>query len=141
MRLVDPTKRVDPSTSPFEESSAFTILAPKMTPLDQVPPPSVVADLEGPYQGQDAPPNAGAAFHPPIHPYLDSNYMSRGSLIVKKNAAGRRLDDNAGDWTEFVSGAKADRSGRIPNWDMPDRDLAHDQHRLRGLSRVPPSPP
>src|SRR6185295_801839 len=94
------------------------------THLDQVPPPSVVADSEGPYHGQDPPPNAGSSFQPPINPYLNTNEMPHGSLIVKKSAAGHWMDDNGGDWTEFVSGAKAAASGRVPGWDMPDRDLA-----------------
>ena len=108
----------------FESGNASTILAPRLTTLDVVPPPGVVADPEGPHHGQDPPPNRGALFVPPIAPYLDPNTYPRGSLIVKKNAAGRWMDDNEGDWTEFVSGAKAVRSGRGPGWDMPDRDLA-----------------
>ena len=108
----------------FESGNASTILAPKLTTLDVAPPPSVVADPEGPHHGQDPPPNRGAAFVPPIAPYLDSNTYPRGRLIVKKNAAGRWMDDNSGDWTEFVSGAKAARSWCVPGRDMPDRDLA-----------------
>jgi DNA-binding beta-propeller fold protein YncE len=108
----------------FESGNASTILAPRLTPLDQPPLPSVVDDPEGPYQGQDPPPNAGVSFSPPMSQYLHTNLVHRGSLIVKKNAAGRWMDDNAGDWSEFVSGAKATRSGRVPGWDMPDRDLA-----------------
>jgi DNA-binding beta-propeller fold protein YncE len=108
----------------FESGNASTILAPRLTPLDTAPPPSVVADPEGPHHGQDPPPNRGSSFSPPISSYLDSNTYPRGSLIVKKNAAGRWMDDNQGDWTDFVSGAKAARSGRIPGWDMPDRDVA-----------------
>lgn len=108
----------------FESGNASTILAPKLTPLDVTPPPSVVSDPEGPHRGQDPPPNHGAGFNPPMSPYLNSNALPRGSLIVKKDGAGRWKDDNQGDWTEFVSGAKASRSGRVTGWDMPDRDLA-----------------
>ena len=108
----------------FESGNASTILAPKLTKLDQTPPPSVVSDPEGPHRGQDPPPNSGSSFHPPLSPYLVSNSISRGSLIVKKNDTGHWLDDNGGDWTEFISGSKAARSGRISGWGMPDRDLA-----------------
>ncbi len=45
-------------------------------------------------------------------------------MIVKKNSAGRWLDDNQGDWTDFISGDNAAWSGRLPGWDMPDHDLA-----------------
>ena len=34
------------------------------------------------------------------------------------------MDDNNGDWTEWVSGTNAALSGRIPGWDLPDRDVA-----------------
>jgi hypothetical protein len=34
------------------------------------------------------------------------------------------MDDNNGDWTEWVSGTNASLSGRIQGWDLPDRDVA-----------------
>ena len=34
------------------------------------------------------------------------------------------MDDNNGDWTEFISGTNAAFTGRVPGWDMPDHDLA-----------------
>src|SRR2546426_4949065 len=34
------------------------------------------------------------------------------------------MDDNGGDWTEFVSGTNAALSGRVSGWDMPDHDVA-----------------
>jgi YVTN family beta-propeller protein len=46
------------------------------------------------------------------------------SLIVRKSSAGRWIDDNNGDWTEWVSGTNAVSSGRVVGWDLPDRDLA-----------------
>src|SRR6185503_2369687 len=39
-------------------------------------------------------------------------------------SAGRWMDDNDRDWTDFVSGTQAPLSGRPVGWDMPDRDLA-----------------
>jgi len=43
---------------------------------------------------------------------------------VRRNPLGRWIDDNHADWTEWVSGTNASSSGRIPGWDMPDRDVA-----------------
>jgi hypothetical protein len=34
------------------------------------------------------------------------------------------MDDNGGNWTDLVSGANADKSGRLPGWDLPDHDIA-----------------
>src|SRR6185503_9120987 len=46
------------------------------------------------------------------------------SHIVRKNSAGRWMDDNNGDWTEWVSGTNAALSSRVPGWDLTDRDVA-----------------
>ena len=46
------------------------------------------------------------------------------ALIVMRDDAGRWMDDNGGDWTEFVTGAKAARSGRPVGWKLVDHDLA-----------------
>lgn len=85
-------------------------------------PPNVVSDSSGPYGGQNPPPNDGSSFNPPIRPPLP-NEPAVG-LIVRKNAAGQWMDDNSGNWTDLVSGANADKSGRPVGWDMPDRDVA-----------------
>ncbi len=85
-------------------------------------PPNVVSDPSGPYGGQNPPPNSGAAFVPPINGAAGT--PPKVSLIVKKNAAGRWLDDNGGDWTNFVSGPNAAASGRPVGWDLADHDLA-----------------
>ena len=34
------------------------------------------------------------------------------------------MDDNSGDWTEYIRGTNAALTGRLPGWDMPDHDLA-----------------
>ncbi len=34
------------------------------------------------------------------------------------------MDDNRGDWTEFISGTNTVFTGRPVGWDMPDHDLA-----------------
>ncbi len=92
----------------------------------------------GPYGGTNPPPNIGGptnrvpstdwqAFDPPINrEYLpDGAFPAPGvALIVKKNAAGRWMDDNGGDWTRWVSGPDAPLTLRLVGWDMPDRDVA-----------------
>ena len=108
----------------FESGNASTILAPPVTPFDVTPAPGVVSHPDGPYGGQDPPPNDGANFNPPLNSDLEGYVTPSGSLIVKKNSAGRWMDDNNGDWSEFVSGTNSALSGRVPGWDMPDRDLA-----------------
>lgn len=120
----------------FESGNASTILAPPVTPFDIAPEPSAVSHPDGPYAGQDPPPNDGPNFNPPINLDLGTNIAPSGSLIVKKNSAGRWMDDNNGDWTEFVSGTNSAVSGRIPGWDMPDRDLAVIDTATLGVSYV-----
>ncbi len=77
---------------------------------------SVVGDDDvdsplGPYGGQLPPPNAGTGFDPPLNPNLPP--APRTSIIVKKDpTSGDWLDDNGGDWSQFIT------------WDLPDRDLA-----------------
>jgi hypothetical protein len=55
---------------------------------------------------------------------------------VKRDGAGRWRDDNIGDWTDFVTGPNAARSGRRPGWDLPDRDLAVIDTATLGVSYV-----
>ncbi|MEM7204458.1 MAG: hypothetical protein AAF628_29640 [Planctomycetota bacterium] len=90
---------------------------------------------DGPYGGTNPPPNSGgptlepptlASFVPTIRPeYLPggSNPAPPVALIVRKNAAGRWLDDNDADWTRFISGERAGETLRVVGWDMPDRDI------------------
>lgn len=92
--------------------------------------PNVVNDPTGPYGGQNPPPNAGASFDPPINPALPA--PPPVALIVRKNASGQWMDDNNGDWTDWVTGATpiplpgvlSGHNLKEPGWDMPDRDLA-----------------
>ncbi|MCP3102685.1 hypothetical protein LZ198_27800 [Myxococcus sp. K15C18031901] len=85
-------------------------------------PPNVVSNTAGPYGGVNPPPNSGSLFNPPKK--TTNPTPPPVGLIVKKNAAGRWVDDNTRDWTAFVSGASAASSGRRPGWDLPDRDVA-----------------
>jgi len=95
----------------FESGNRTTILSSR-----------TVSDRRGPYSGQNPPPNAAIAFDPPISP--DLLPAPPVALIVKKNADGRWVDDNHGDWTELVSGSLSSVSDRVPGWDMPDHDVA-----------------
>lgn len=83
-------------------------------------PPNVVSLASGPYAGVNPPPNAGASFSPSIA----TPNPPPVSLIVKKNAANRWMDDNAHDWTDWVSGPSAASSGRPVGWDLVDHDIA-----------------
>lgn len=107
----------------FESGNRSTVLAPDPPGLFNVPGP--VGNSNGLYAGQNPPPNSDSGFNPPINPSIPTNVpVPRVSHIVKKNAAGRWMDDNQGDWTEFVSGANSAMSGRVEGWDLPDHDLA-----------------
>ncbi len=90
-------------------------------------PPNVVSDGAGPYAGTNPPPNSGAAFSPAIAGGLP--VPPAVGLIVKKNGSGQWMDDNNHDWSGQVSGPAiggtgVNASGRVPNWNLPDRDLA-----------------
>ncbi len=104
----------------FESGNASTILAGSFSGINPGI-PNVVSDPRGPYAGQNPPPNRGTSFDPPVHP---ARTPPRVSLIVKRNAQGRWMDDNNGDWTNFVSGPQAAASGRRVGWTLGDRDIA-----------------
>jgi YVTN family beta-propeller protein len=108
----------------FESGNATTVLGGGLIVtqggLDF--PPNVVDDPTGPWGGVNPPPNSGAVFEPPIDPALPA--PPGASLIVRRDAAGKWLDDNGGDWTELVSGSRASLSGRPVGWDLADHDVA-----------------
>ena len=107
----------------FESGNRSTILSPDPPGIFLVPGP--VGSTNALYAGQNPPPNSGSGFNPPISPYIPTNVLvPRVGHIVMKNASGRWMDDNQGDWTEFVSGTNAAMSGRVEGWDLPDHDLA-----------------
>ncbi|MEM1180620.1 MAG: hypothetical protein AAGM22_19900 [Acidobacteriota bacterium] len=81
---------------------------------------------DGPYGGQNPPPNDGSGFKPAIR----AEYLPGGaqqapevSLIVRKNGD-RWFDDNGSDWTDFVRGPRAGVGLRPAGWDLADRDVA-----------------
>jgi len=107
----------------FESGNRTTIVGAKFRNLLFID--NAVSRTNGPYGGQNPPPNDDNAFNPPLNPTLPTNVPPPATgLIVRKNAAGRWLDDNQRDWTEFVSGTNAALTQRVAGWDLPDRDLA-----------------
>ena len=85
-------------------------------------PPNAVSDPESPYAGQNPPPNRSTEIVPAISD--PSTAPPKVGLIVRKNSAGRWLDDNQRDWTAFVTGGLAHKSGRANGWDVVDNDVA-----------------
>ena len=107
----------------FESGNGTTIVGAKFRNLLFFS--NAVSVATGPYSGQNPPPNAGTLFNPPINPTIPTNIPAPATgIIVRKNDAGRWLDDNNHDWTEFVSGTNAFLTQRVEGWDLPDRDLA-----------------
>jgi YVTN family beta-propeller protein len=104
----------------FESSNRTTILGGGHP--GQSYPPQMVNNPLGPWGGANPPPNAGAGFDPPIAPGLPT--ALKVSLIIRQDDAGQWLDDNGGDWTDFVSGPSAALSGRLPGWEIVDHDVA-----------------
>lgn len=103
----------------FESGNASTIIGVGVS--EGAPRPNPVNFPDAPSAGQNPPPNSGTNFVPAI---ALTNPPPRAGMIVKKNSAGRWMDDNNGDWTEYIRGTNAAFTGRVPGWDMPDHDLA-----------------
>jgi YVTN family beta-propeller protein len=105
----------------FESGNRTTILSSGGVAMNDFP-PDVVGLASGPHGGQNPPPNAGSEFDPPLAPELPA--PPRVGLIIRQDAAGRWVDDNAGDWTAFVSGTFAPYTGRVVGWQIGDHDVA-----------------
>ena len=108
----------------FESGNATTIITPEISALEELPRPSPISFPSAPSGGMNPPPNSGTNFVPAINAALGTNQPPRVGLIVRRNAAGRWLDDNQHDWTEYIRGTNAAFTGRVPGWDLPDHDLA-----------------
>jgi YVTN family beta-propeller protein len=109
----------------FESGNASTIISSPIAPLESLPHANALSIPFAPSGGQDPPPNDGTAFDPPINPQVAAVMPPPATgLIVRKNSAGRWMDDNQGDWTEWIHGSNAAFTSRLPGWDMPDHDLA-----------------
>jgi DNA-binding beta-propeller fold protein YncE len=108
----------------LESGNSSTIIAPPMVGLDRNPPRGANDLPDGPHGGQNPFPNFGDVFEPIINLNIPStNPPPRVGLIVRKQS-GRWMDDNHGDWTEYISGTNAFLTGRVPGWDVADHDLA-----------------
>jgi YVTN family beta-propeller protein len=105
----------------FESGNHSTILGGGST-MGGGSPPNVISDPAGPYSGQNPPPNDGVGFNPLINPLLPP--PPPVGLIVRQDASGDWMDDNNGNWTQWVSGPSANASGRPVNWELLDRDIA-----------------
>ncbi len=109
----------------FQSGNATTVLGGGIDPSGTIGggfPPNVVSDAEGPHAGVNPPPNDGMGFLPPANP--GNPAPPPVSMIVKRDEAGAWRDDTGADWTEFVSGTKAARSGRPQGWQLVDHDVA-----------------
>lgn len=102
----------------FESGNGTTALAGG----ESVAAGNVVSRLEGPYQGQNPPPNVGNSFSPAINSAIGTPPQT--ALIVRRDANGNWFDDNNGNWTRFVSGDLAPLSARATGWDLADNDVA-----------------
>ena len=89
----------------------------KQTPLIR----NVVNRAEGPWKGQNPPPNSGTTFNPPLPAGVKPYPVG---LIVRQDDAGRWMDDNKGDWTRLVTGDLSRLSNRVAGWKLPDNDVA-----------------
>ena len=119
----------------FESGNGTTVLGPKLGGTSTRPPfpgtngsgplysQNVVSDPRGPYGGQNPPPNSGTNFSPAIKPQPTAP-LPTSSVVVRKNSAGRWMDDNSRDWTAFVTGTNAPMTDRVQGWDLADRDVA-----------------
>ncbi len=72
-----------------------------------------VSAANGPYAGQNPPPNNGATFNPPMAAGLAT--APSVAQIVKKDAAGVWKDDNGRNWSSFVTWSPADNDVAIIN--------------------------
>ena len=106
----------------FESGNASTIIGSGVS--TGFPQPSPLNFPDAPSHGMNPPPNSGTNFSPALIPALSNTTPPRVSLIVKRNQARRWMDDNQGDWTEYIRGTNAAFTGRLPGWDIPDNDLA-----------------
>lgn len=108
----------------FESGNASTIISTGVSELEALPRPNPINFPQSPSLGVNPPPNDGSAFSPPLNPALTTNTPPRVGLIVKRNGAGKWVDDANRDWTEYIHGTNSVFTGRKPGWDMPDNDVA-----------------
>ena len=108
----------------LESGNSSTIITPPLVGLERTPPNGANDLPDSPHGGMNPFPNSGDVFDPIINPNIPStNRPPRVGVIVRKQN-GRWMDDNQGDWTDYISGDKAYLTGRVPGWDIADHDLA-----------------
>ncbi|MEM7010585.1 MAG: beta-propeller fold lactonase family protein [Verrucomicrobiota bacterium] len=78
---------------------------------------------QGPYGGQNPPPNAGGGFNPPLNP-ANPPAPAVGHIVKYNAAQDKWLDDNNGDWTRLVAGDVSQYVGRRADWELVDNDVA-----------------
>ena len=107
----------------FESGNSSTILAGGITNEAMMDyPPNVVSSPDSPYEGQNPPPLRNDTAVRPLQETV--NEAPAVSLIVRKDEDNVWRDGNGTDWTEFVSGEAAPKSGRPVGWDVVDNDIA-----------------
>lgn len=109
----------------FESGNRSTLLAGGAFDLGTIPfPPNAVSDPSGPYGGQNPPPNGpGNTFVPERSGDASSENLPVG-LIVRQDENDAWRDDNGTDWSSFITGINASKSGRPVGWRLLDHDVA-----------------
>ncbi|NUM52232.1 MAG: beta-propeller fold lactonase family protein [Candidatus Hydrogenedentes bacterium] len=113
----------------FESGNRSTLIAGGSDNTIGISPGNdAMEDPTGPYGGVNPPPNDpddvnmdGNLFMPPK---AANGTAPKVGLIVKQDTNGAWRDDNGSDWTPWVTGAKANLSGRYQGWELIDRDVA-----------------
>ncbi|HUS37748.1 MAG TPA: hypothetical protein VM680_20530 [Verrucomicrobiae bacterium] len=108
----------------LESGNASTIITAPMVGLDRTPPHGANDLPDSPQGGLNPFPNSGDIFDPIINPQIPSTTPPPRVGVIVRKQNGRWLDDNKGDWTEYVTGTNAFMTGRVPGWDVADHDLA-----------------
>ena len=80
-----------------------------------------VVNVNGPYAGQDPPPNNGFGYSPQINPALPA-VPPGNALIVRQNAAGQWMDSNNADWSLYIDGG-GEGARRNIGWTLFDNDV------------------
>lgn len=108
----------------LESGNASTIIAPPIVELERTPPHGANDLPNSPHGGLNPFPNSSDVFDPIINPKIPSTSPPPRVGVIVRKQNGRWLDDNKGDWTEYVTGTNAFLTGRTPGWDIADHDVA-----------------
>jgi DNA-binding beta-propeller fold protein YncE len=108
----------------LESGNSSTIITAPMVGLERTPPHGANDLPDSPQAGLNPFPNSGDIFDPIINPAIPSTSPPPRVGVIVRKQNGRWLDDNKGDWTQYISGTNAFLTDRIPGWDIADHDLA-----------------